>query len=356
MYRTLFRIAFISTFGIAVAVVFTSHSSAKGSNAKVSKTDPGYHLVDSIQIGGVGRWDYAAYDATNKVLYVSHVDEIDAIDPNAKTTLATMPAHGSHGIVVATEFNRGFFTNGKSNTVSVFDLKTHATIQEVTVGQKPDAIVYDSATKRIFAMCGGSDAISVLDAATGLVLGSIDLGGGPEFGVADGKGHVFVNLEDKNETLMLDAKAMKILHRWKLGGGEAPAGMAMDIKHNRLFVGCHNSKMIVLDAKTGKILATIPIGVGNDANAVDADTKLAFSSNGDGTLTVATEKAHKGWSVVQNLLTNVGSKTMALNPDNHYVYIPAATFGPLPEPTPEHPKQRRTSVDGTFKILIYAPN
>jgi YVTN family beta-propeller protein len=360
MHRTLIITAFISTFVAVVATGVAAHSLVKPSvkSAKIDpgKTDPTYHLIDSVLIPGVSKWDYTAYDGVYKTLYVSHADEVDAIDPYTKTGLAQMPAHGSHGIAVATEFHRGFFTNGKSNSVGVFDLKTNASIQEVSVGQKPDAIVYDSATRRVFAMCGGSNAISVLDAATGTVLSSIDLGGGPEFGVADGKGHVFVNLEDKNETLMLDAKAMKVVKRWKLGTGEAPAGLSMDIKHNCLFVGCHNSKMIVLDAKSGKILATIPIGAGNDATVFDAETQLAFASNGDGTITIAKDVPHKGWSVVQTITTRVGAKTMAVNSDNHYIYLPSATFGPLPEPTSQNTKPKRTSIDGSFRILIYAPN
>jgi YVTN family beta-propeller protein len=313
---------------------------------------PHFAVTDSIIVGGTGGWDYVAFDGADRTLYVAHNEEVVAIELATKHIIAHIPAHGSHGVAIAREFGYGFISNGKSNTVGVFSLKTHEIVEEIPVGTKPDAIIYDSSSKRILTMNGEGDNATVVDPATKKVVGTIALGGSPEFGVADGKGHVFVNLEDKNEVLMLDAATLSVVKRWKIIGGDAPTGLAMDIENNVLFIGCHNAKMIVMSAKDGKVLATLPIGQGVDATAYDAARKLAFSSNGDATLTIVREDPTKHFSLVGNATTERGARTMALDPATGTIYLATADFGATPPATKERPRPRPAIVDGSFKILI----
>ncbi len=245
-----------------------------------------------------------------------------------------------------------FTSNGRSNTVTIFDLKTLKTLGTVKTGEGPDAIVYDPASRRVFTFNGRGGSSTAIDAATGTVAGTIPLGGDPEFAAADGQGHVYVNLEDKSMVVQLDSRALSVKSRWPLAPCESPSGMAMDREHRRLFVGCHNKMMAVMDADSGRVVATPAIGQGVDANRFDLATGLAFSSNGDGTLTVVREHSPDRFSVVENVETQRGARTMELDPKTHNVFLVTAKFGAPPAPTPEHPHPRPTIVPGSFTLLV----
>jgi DNA-binding beta-propeller fold protein YncE len=260
---------------------------------------------------------------------------------------------GVHGIALVPEVGRGFTSNGRASTVTIFDLKTLKEIAQVkTTGQNPDAIIYDPASRRVFTLNGRGGNSTAIDAGTGTVAGTIELGGKPEFATADGKGRVYVNLEDKSMVVAVDSQQLKVESRWPLAPCEEPSGMAIDREHRRLFVGCHNQMMAVMDADTGRVLATPAIGQGVDANAFDPETQLAFSSNGDGTLTVVHEDSPDKFTVVGNVQTQRGARTMALDLKTHNIFLVTAEFGPPPAPTAEHPRPRPTIVPGSFVVLV----
>ena len=315
----------------------------------------GYHLEATWKPGGEGGWDYLADDPQAHRLYVTRTDRVQVIDTDKGTLVGEVPGlDGGHGVALAPEFSRGFASSGKSNTVVVFDLQTLRPVGEpVAVGKKPDAILYDPASKHIFAFDGGSDTASVIDAATAKVVATIPLGGGPEFAAADGKGTVFVNLEDKSETLAIDTRKNTVTQRWPLAPGEGPSGLAIDAANHRLFAGCHNEQTVVLDAVSGKVLATPAIGQGVDACAFDPGTGFAFASCGDGTLTVVKEEPAGTFHVVEHVKTRPSARTMALDPQTHAVYLAAADFEVAPTPAPGTPRTRPKMVPGTFVILNF---
>jgi DNA-binding beta-propeller fold protein YncE len=280
---------------------------------------------------------------------------------------------GVHGIALAPDAGRGFTSNGRAATATIFDMKTLATIGTVKTGEGPDAIVYDPASKRVFTLNGRSNDATAIDAAAGTVAGTIELGGKPEFAAADGAGRVYVNLEDKSEIVAIDSKALKVVARWPIAPGEEPSGLSIDVKNHRLFSGCHNQMMAIVDTESGKVLATPAIGQGVDATAFDPATACAFSSNGEGTLTVIHEEDPSTFKVLENVTTQRSAKTMALDPKTHNVYLGAAKYeAPPPEPKPEGkpegkegakegakepPKegarrQRPKMVEGSFVILV----
>lgn len=312
-----------------------------------------YHLIKKVVLGGEGFWDYLAVDSAARRLYISHASKVLVLNADTYAVLGEIPGtDGVHGIALAPALGRGFTSNGRSNTVSVFDLQTLKVQGQVKTGENPDAILYDPASRRVFTFNGRSNDATVIDAASGAVAGTIPLGGRPEFAAADGDGRIYVNLEDKSEVVTLDSRALSLKTRWPLAPCEEPSGMAMDTKHRRLFIGCHNKMMAVMDADTGRIVATPPIGEGVDANAFDPGTGLAFSSNGDGTLTVVREDSPEKFSVVENVPTQRGARTMALDLKTHKVYLVTAQFGPPPAPTPERPHPRPSIVPGTFTLLV----
>jgi len=261
--------------------------------------------------------------------------------------------NGVHGIAVADKLGRGFTSNGRDNSVTIFDLKTLKTLDTVKVGKNPDAIIYDAATKRVFAFNGGSSDATVIDAASGKIAGTIALGGKPEFAASDEKGMVFVNIEDKSEVAAIDSRGLTVKARWSIAPGEEPSGMAIDRKTHRLFVVCSNEKMIVLNSDNGKVVADLAIGEGTDAAAFDPKTKLAFSSNGAGSLTVIREDSADKFSVVENIQTERGARTMALDTKTDRIYLPTAQFGKTPAPTVERPRPRPAIVPNSFVILVF---
>lgn len=260
-----------------------------------------------------------------------------------------------HGIAFAPGLGRGFVSDGRDTAVTVFDLHTLATIGTVKVsGANPDAIVYEPVTSRVFTFNGRSSNATALDAATGSVVGTIALDGKPEFSHADLRGFLFVNIEDKNEIQEIDARTLTVTRTWSLPACEEPTGMAIDLEHRRLFSACGNNLMAISDADAGRVVATLPIGAGADAAAFDAATGFVFSSNGDGTLTVAHEDAPDRFTVVDNVTTEPRARTMALDPRTHRVFVVTASFGPVPAPTATEPRPRPPILPGTFRVIVLA--
>ncbi len=282
-----------------------------------------YKISGKIDIGGEGWWDYVAIDVPMHRLYVAHSTKVHVVDLSSNKVIGEIDnLQGVHGIAFADEFGKGFISNGRSNTVTVFDLKTNKTIDSISVnGKNPDAIVYDPSTKRIFTFNGHSSNSTAIDAKTNKVVGTIELDGKPEFAVSNGKGLMYVNIEDKSEITEFDPKTLKVLNVWPIKPGESPSGLAFDIKNNILFSGCDNNLMMIVNAETGKVIGSEPIGGHVDGCAFDPETNLAFSSNGEGTLTVVKETSPTEFKVVDNVTTEKGLRTIALDPTTHKVYL-----------------------------------
>ena len=322
--------------------------------SRVALPAGGYHLIAKKVLGGEGSWDYLTCDSAARRLYISRGTHVMVVDADSLEVVGDIPnTEGVHGIALAPEFGRGFVSDGRSNTVTIFDLKTLQTLGTVPTGNGPDAIIYDPASKRVFTFNGHGGDSTAIDAAAGTAAGTIALGGKPEFAVADGKGRIYNNLEDKSTVVEIDSHKLVVTNRWPLAPCEGPSGMAMDAERRRLFIGCDNKMMAVMDADSGKALATPAIGNGVDANGFDPAAGLAFSSNGDGTLTVVHEDSPDKFSVVENIQTQRGARTMALDAKTHKVYLVTAEFGPVPAPTSEHPHPRPAMKPGTFTLLVF---
>ncbi len=313
----------------------------------------GYRVLKKYEIGGEGRWDCVTVDPETHRLYVPRSTHVIVLDADSGETIGDIPdTEGVHGVALAPDQGRGFTSNGRANTVTIFDLKTLKVLGTVKTGENPDAILFDPFTKRVFTFNGRSKDATAFDAADGKVLGTIDLGGKPETGVSDGKGQVFVNIEDKSEIVRIDPKELKVTARWPIAPGEEPSGLALDAKNRRLFSVCGNEKMVVLDADSGKIVTTLPIGKGVDAAAFDPETGHAYSSNGDGTLTVVHEVDPAHFSVVQTVQTQRGARTMALDPKTHKIYLPTAQFETAATSAPTTGRARPNVVPNSFAILV----
>jgi DNA-binding beta-propeller fold protein YncE len=313
----------------------------------------GYHVVATYKVGGDGGWDYLTTDSEARHIYISrgtHVMVLDADSGKSVGDIADTP--GVHGIALAPELGRGFTSNGREGMVSIFDIKTLATSSKVKVGDNPDAILYDPATKRVFTFNGRSQDSTAIDAATGKVLGAIKLDGKPEFAASDAKGEIFVNIEDKSELVAIDPAKLEVKAKWPLAPCTEPSGLAIDRKHRRLFVGCDNKMMAVVDADSGKVLATPAIGDGVDATAFDDETGLAFAScGGDGVLTVVKEDS-PGKFTAENVTTQKGARTLALDSKTHKVFVVSAQFGPRPAPTADNPRPRPPILPDSFVVLV----
>src|SRR5262252_7910022 len=302
-----------------------------------------YELKQKYVLGGDGGWDYLTFDAAGKRLFISRGTHVMVVDPYKGSAVGDIPdTPGVHGIALAQDLGKGFTSNGRDNTITVFDLKTLKETAKIKIeGENPDAILYDAASKRVFTFNGATKNATVIDADKGTVVSNIPLDGKPEFAAADGKGMVYVNIEDKSELTAIDAKKGAVATSWPLTGCEEPSGLAMDQKNRRLFAGCHNKVMAVVNADTGKVIATPAIGQGVDANGFDPGTQLAFSSNGDGTLTVVHEDSPDKFTVAQDAVTKRGARTMALDTNTHDVYLVTAEFGEQP-PAEGQTRPRRT--------------
>ena len=314
---------------------------------------PGYHVSKKLALGGEGGWDYLTVDGAARRLYVSHATHVVVVDLDTGKAIGNIPdTLGVHGIALAPDSNRGFISCGKADTAVIFDLKTLKVLGQVKTGSNPDAILFDSASKRVFTFNGRSKDATALESATGKVVGTLALGGKPEFAAEDGKGKIYVNIEDTSEVVEIDSTKLVVTRRFSIHPGEEPSGLAFDVKNGLVFSGCSNKVMTVLDVKAGKVIATVPIGDGVDGNGFDPGTGLIFSSNGEGTLTVAKESSPRKFEVVETVPTQRGARTMAIDPKTHCVYLPTAQFGPAPAPTPDNPKGRPPLVKDSFEVLV----
>jgi len=288
----------------------------------------GYRVVQKISIPGQGGWDYLTLDEDARRLYVSHGTQVEVVNVDSGAIVGKIPnTSGVHGIALAPELGRGFVSDGKSSTVTIFDLKTLKPIGEVRTGSDPDAIIFDPHTSRVFAFNGGGKSATAIDAATGKVAGTVDLGGGPEFAAADGNGIIYNNLEDESLVVKIDSRKLAVEERWPTAPCSSPSSMALDRVNHRLFIGCRSKVMAVLNADTGKVITTLPIGDHVDATAFDPETKLIFNSNGEGTVTVIRQETPDKYSVVDVVKTLPRAKTMALDHKTHRLFLSTAESG-----------------------------
>ena len=341
------RSRLLPSLGAAAAMVLATSSTVQAQAAT-----PGYHVIHRINAGGEGGWDYVTVDPDGNRLFLSRGTHAMVIDLGRDSVIGDVPnTLGIHGVALAPELNRGFTSNGRDSSVTIFDYKTLAPIAVVKIpGRNPDAILYDPATKRVFTFNGGTSNATAIDATNGIVVGTVDLGGKPETAVSDG-GKVYANIEDKSEIAVFDPKTLAVLARWPLAPCEEPSGLAIDRVHQRLFAGCGNKTMAVVDMRTGKVVATPAVGSGVDAAGFDPGTQLAFTSNGEGTITVVHEDTPDKYTVVETVPTQRGARTMAVNPKTHRLYTVTAEFGPAPAPTADRPRPRPPMIPGTFVVL-----
>jgi DNA-binding beta-propeller fold protein YncE len=334
--------------GRVLAALFISFAVLAATN------EAGYRAVKKITLGGEGGWDYFEVDPATSHVFIPRGSHILVVDSEGKQVADIPNIHGAHAIAFAPELKRAFLST--DNSVTILDTGKLQVVREAKLpsGRDPDAILYDAATKRVFTFNGegGNDA-TALDAESGNVVGSISLGGKPEFAQADGAGRVYVNVEDKSQIIAFDAKTLQALHTWSIAPCKEPSGLAIDVAHQRLFAGCHNQLMAVVDYVSGKVVATIPIGKGVDANRFDPSTGLAFASCGDGTITVAHQDSPDKYTVVQTIATQRGARTMALDTANHNVYTVTAEFGPAPKATAENPHPWPTVISRTFTLMVF---
>ena len=311
----------------------------------------GYHVVKTIPVGTAGGWDYLVVDADARRVYISHATHVIVLDADTHAVVGDIPdTQGVHGIALAPELGRGYTSNGRANTATIFDLKTLKTLATVKTGANPDAIIYDSVSKRVFTLNGRSKDATAFSAADGTLAGTLALGGKPEFAVVDGKGSIFVNIEDTAELVQFDAQKLTVLHRWPLKPCAEPTGLSIDVASHRLFAGCDNKMVAVVNADTGVVIATPAAGEGIDATAFEPATGLIFASNGeDGTLTVIHEDSPDKFTVLDTVPTKKSARTFALDPKTHNIFLPAAELDP-----PGPGEQYRRVRPGTFVILVVA--
>ncbi len=321
---------------------------------------PGYHLVKKYSFGaaeGSTReyFDYITVDSAARRVYLSHGTEIKVIDADTGALVGNITGlKQDHGVAVASDFGRGFITDGGQGKVIIFDLQTLKVVGEAKADQDADSVAYDPASKRIFVMNGDPHSATVIDAKSGSVVGTIDLGGGPEFAVADGNGTVYVNLEDKSELVAIDSRTLKIKSRWPLAPAGAPTALAMDVQHHRLFSAGRNPQMlVVLDSDSGKVVQAFPISAGVDAAAYEPETGLVFVSTREGMVHVFHEDSPDKFSEVETIKTEFGAKTMGFDTKTHNLFLDTADFGPAPAPTAERPHPGRPAIQGTFHVLVY---
>jgi YVTN family beta-propeller protein len=334
-----------------IAGIFLSLLGLNGQNSA-----GGYKIVQRIQLEGDGFWDYLNADDVTGMLYVSHGKMVHVVDMKTGKSVATITdVNGVHGIAIAPEFNKGFISNGADNNVTVFNTKDFSVIEKVDVtGKNPDAILYEPLTKTIITWNGRSSNATVIDAKTDKVIQTIDLAGKPEAVVSDGKGKVFVNIEDKSEVSMINVKTWKVEQSWSISPGEEPSGLALDNENHRLF-SATDKLMVVLDAETGKVITTLPTGGRVDGAGFDPGLKRAYSSCGEGELTVVQEENANSFKVLANVPIQPGARTISVSAKTHRIYLPTAEFGPTPEKTADNPRPRPALKPGTFTVLVVEP-
>lgn len=335
----------------------------------VAANGPTYKMANTYKIGGEGGWDYLTADPDTHNIFISRGTRVQVINGDSGQVIAEIPnTTGIHGIALASSLGKGFTSNGRENTVTVFDLKTLKETAKIKLddAKNPDAILYDPVSKHVFTFNGGSSNATVIDAANNNVIASIPLDGKPETGVSDGKGMVFVNIEDKGEIQKIDAHNNKVANTWSIKPCEEPSGLAMDQKGRRLFAGCGNKMMAIVNADDGSVVTTVPIGQGVDANGWDPERKLAFSSNGEGTLTIVHQDSPDKYSVLQNVQTERGARTMTVDTKSHKIYLVTADFQAAPPAEgaaasapsggapagQQPPRPRRVMVPDSFRVLV----
>ena len=336
---------FLAVFVLAL-ISPSAHGAPQGS---------GYKLIRKIPIGGEGRWDYLSFDPVARRLYVSHLAHIVVIDADAGKVVGdidTGDPQFTHRAVVAREFGRIFTSNAGTSTVGIFDLKTLAKLGEVKTDVGTDAIIYDPASKRVFTFNGRSKNSTAIDPATGNIVGTIALPGRPEFPEIDGAGHLYVNIADKSEISAIDPKALTVTQTWPVAPCVEPSGLAMDVAHHRLFAGCRNKLMVMINADTGEVLGSVPIGPGVDADRFDPGTGYAFASTVDGMLTIAHEDSPDKMTLVDNVKTQIGARTMEVDPKTHHVFVITADLGPATPEAPDNPRAWPI-LPNTFVVLEY---
>lgn len=312
-----------------------------------------YKVQQTWKIGGDGGWDYLTVDSAAKLLYIARGNRVQIVDlQSGKLATEITGFKGVHGVALDSTGKYGYISDGGSNNVAVFDRGTHKVTQTIDAGTNPDGILFEPKTERIFAFNGRSKNATVIDTHTNKVVETIALPGKPEFPRADGKGTVFVNIEDTSQIARIDAATAKVTALWSIAPCEEPSGMAIDLAHNRLFSVCGNKQMAVVDSTSGKVVASPAIGNGPDAAAFDASHSLAFSSNGEGTLTILSQKSANEYSLLQTLATKQGARTMTLDPATGTVYTVSADFGPRPAATTENPRPRPPILPDSFVVLV----
>jgi YVTN family beta-propeller protein len=307
-----------------------------------------YKMARKIHVEGDGFWDYISIDEASQHLFVSHGTVAQILDIKTGQVIATIPdTKGVHGVALAPSLNKGFTSNGRDSSVTVFDLKTYKVIAKIIVtGANPDCILFDEFSQKVFTFNGRSSNATVIDAKENKVLATIPLDGKPEFSVSDGKGKVFVNIEDKSMINVIDANSNQVIKRWSIAPGEEPSGLALDNETHRLFSVCGNKLMVISDAETGKVVTTQPIGDRCDGAAFDPILKRAYSSNGEGTITVVQEENANSYKVLETIPTQAGARTMTVDKTNHHLYLPTAEFGEQAE------GQRRPSVKPNSFVIL----
>jgi DNA-binding beta-propeller fold protein YncE len=326
----------------------------------VAGATSGYRLLKKYNFGAAEGntreyFDYITVDSGARRVYVSHGTEIKVMDADSGALLGTINGlKQDHGVAVASELGRGFISDGEQGKVIIFDLKTLKVTGEAKADKDADCVIYDPFSKRVFVMDGDPHNATVIDAKSGSVLGTIELGGGPEFAVADGKGTVYINLEDKSEVVAVDSSSLKIKSRWPVAPAGAPTALAMDVEHHRLFsAGRDPQKLVVLDSDSGKVLQSFPISGGVDAAAYDRETGLIFASTREGMVHVFHEDSPDKFSEAETIKTEIGAKTMGLDTKTHNLFLDTADFAPAPAATAEHPHPRGAAILGTFRVLVY---
>lgn len=341
-----------SKFLLSLGAAIFAATVATSPIATAQATAAGYHVINKIPVGGEGGWDYVTVDPDGNRLFLSRGTHAMVIDLGTDKVVGDIPnTAGIHGVALAPELNRGFTSNGRDSSVTIFDYKTLAPIAVVKIqARNPDAIMYDPSTKRLFTFNGGTNNATAIDATNGTVIGNIDLGGKPEAPVSDG-GRVYVNIEDKSEIAVVDPKTLTVLARWPLAPCEEPSGLAIDRVHQRLFAGCGNKTMAVVDMRTGKVVASPAVGSGVDGAGFDPGSQSAFTSNGEGTITVVHEDTPNTYTVVATVPTQRGARTMDVNTKTHRLYTVTSDFGPAPAATPDRPRPRPSMIPRSFVVL-----
>ena len=309
-------------------VAFTVAAAVAIMASALSAQAPGYHITASYSLGGSGSWDYLAFDGVGHRLFIARSNRVMVVDAVTGKLLAEIPGlKGAHGVAFSYENNRGFATEGSGATVAMFDLTSLQVLSHIQAADDADAVVFDPASKRVFSLNGDAGSASVIDAMTGKNIGTIALGGKPEFGVSAGNGKLYVNITNKGEVAEIDTASLKVLRSWSVSPCSSSTGMSLDVAHNRLFSVCRSKHLAVSDIAAGKVVATLPIGSGVDASSFDPDTQLIFASNADGTMTVVHEDSPDKYTIVETVATGARAKTMTLDPATHRVFLGTSQDG-----------------------------